>query len=243
MADERVGTVAVGFLDPGHVSFVFHESMMRLAMYDLANQGRIRHRLRLFTAAGGLVGNRNEIARQFLDNTEADWLFTIDSDMGFGEDAVDRLVASADPVERPVVGGLCFSLRKESQGEFLGQKYITVPTCYEYVDNETEVGFRSILDYPRDEVFRVGGTGAACMLLHRSALEAVREKFGPVWYEPVKHPGGTVFSEDLSLCVRLADADIPVYVDSGVRTTHDKGGVFLDQDEYDRCRALHRVDA
>jgi hypothetical protein len=118
-----------------------------------------------------------------------------------------------------------------------------VPTCFEYVDTDDEVGFRSIVDYPRDALLPVSGTGAACLLIHRSALETLRTHGGDHWFDHVTHPGGTVFSEDLSFCIRLAAADIPLYVDTSVRTTHDKHGVFLDEDEFDRCRALHAAPA
>jgi hypothetical protein len=193
--------------------------------------------------AGGIVSGRNSVAEKFLDATECEWLFMVDSDMGFAADTVDRLIASADPKERPVVGGLCFSLRRDTAGEFYGQKYVVVPTCYEYVDTDAEVGFRSIIDYPRDTMLQVGGTGAACLLIHRSALEKVRATYGAHWFDHLSHPGGTTFSEDLSFCIRLAAADIPVWVNTGVRTTHDKHGVFLDEDEFDRCRALHSLPA
>jgi hypothetical protein len=236
------GTVAVGFLDPGHWSHCFGQSLIDLYLGDAHGSNRMVPRgaqLRDNVQAGGIVEGRNSIAAKFLDQTECEWLFMIDSDMGFGADTVDRLIASADPKTRPVVGGLCFSLRRDTAGEHYGQKYVVVPTCYEYVDTETEVGFRSIVDYPRDAMLQVGGTGAACLLIHRSALETVRARCGDAWFDHARHPGGTVFSEDLSFCIRLAACDIAIWVDTSVRTTHDKGGVFLDEDEYDRCRALH----
>lgn len=231
------GSVGVGFLDPGHWSHCFGQSLIDLYLCDSVGSRRIipnGMQLRQWAGAGGIVAGRNKIVAQFLDATECEWLFMVDSDMGFGPTTVDQLLAAADPVDRPVVGGLCFALRKDQPGEFYGQKYVVVPTCFEYVDTETEVGFRSMVDYPRDAVFPVAGTGAACMVIHRTALEALRVLSGDHWYDPI-----ATYSEDLSFCVRLAAADIPIFVDSGVRTTHDKAGVFLDEDEFDRCRALH----
>lgn len=238
----NAGTVAVGFLDPGHWSHCFGQSLIDLYLVDSFGSKRmVPHgkQLRDNAQAGGIVEGRNSIAEKFLDDTDCEWLFMVDSDMGFGPDTVDRLIAAADPVQRPVVGGLCFSLRRDTPGEFYGQKYVVVPTCYEYVDTDAEVGFRSIVDYPRDAMLQVGGTGAACLLIHRSALTAIRARFGDHWFDHVTHPSGTTFSEDLSFCVRLAACDLPLWVHTGVRTTHDKHGVFLDEDEYDRCRALH----
>jgi GT2 family glycosyltransferase len=242
----NVGTVAVGFLDPGHWSHCFGQSLIDMYLVDAHTSQRMVPRgkqLRDHCQAGGVAQGRNSVATKFLDATDCEWLFMVDSDMGFGPDTVERLIASADPQKRPVVGGLCFSLRRDTAGEFYGQKYVVVPTCYEYVDTDDELGFRSIIDYPRDALIQVGGTGGACLLIHRSALERVREKVGDHWFDQITHPRGTTFSEDLSFCIRLAALDIPLFVDTGVRTTHDKHGVFLDEDEFDRCRALHAQPA
>jgi len=235
------GTVAVGFLDPGKWSHCFGQSLIDLYLGDAFGSKRmVPHgkQIRQWAGAAGIIAGRNKIAAQFLDSTECEWLFMVDSDMGFAANTVDALIESADPVERPVVGGLCFALRKDTPGEFYGQKYVVVPTLYELIDSETEFGFRSIVDYPRDSLAQVDATGAACLLIHRTALEKVREKTGDHWFDQVTHSGST-FSEDLSFCLRLTACEIPVWVNTAVRTTHDKHGVFLDEDEYDRCRALH----
>ena len=47
---------------------------------------------------GGIVEARNTVARRFLSRDRADWLFWIDTDMGFAPDTIDRLIANADPV-------------------------------------------------------------------------------------------------------------------------------------------------
>jgi hypothetical protein len=242
----KAGTVAVGFLDPGQWSHCFGQSLIDLYLTDSVGSRRMvpdGRQLRKHCAAGGLVEGRNEIARKFLQS-ECEWLFMVDSDMGFGPDTVDRLIASADPVARPVVGGLCFSLRREKAGDHYGQKYVVVPTLFEFVETSDSVGFRSILDYPQDALTPVGGTGAACLIIHRSALEAVAAKFGEHWFDVVTHPTGqTTFSEDLSFCVRLAAVGLPVFVDTSVRTTHDKHGVFLDEEEFCRSLAVASLEA
>jgi hypothetical protein len=234
----KSGSVAVGFLDPGQWSHCFGQSLINLYLGDaFGSQRLVPHgkQLRNFCSTGGLVAGRNEIARQFLDLTECEWLFMVDSDMGFAPDTVDRLIASADRYQRPVMGGLCFGQQRVEATELHAQRFQIVPTLYAFEEQPDKVGFRVIPDYARGEVVQVSGTGAACLLVHRRALFNVREKYGPEWFTPVTHPTGpTTFSEDLSFCIRLAGADIPVYVDTSVKTVHDKGGVFLDEEEFDR---------
>ena len=58
--------------------------------------------------AAGLVDSRNTVVAAFLDGTDDDWFWWLDDDMGFAPDTLDRLRLAADPVERPIVGALCF---------------------------------------------------------------------------------------------------------------------------------------
>jgi len=236
------GSVVVGYLDGGTWSACFGLSYRDLLLADMAGPQRIVREggaeLRAVTGSGGIPTSRNKVARDFLDSTNGEWLFMVDSDMGFAPDTVEHLVATADPVERPVMGGLCFALKKSGDGDFNAVRYRIQPTLFEYLDLGDEVGFRPVVDYPRDQVVACAGTGAACVLIHRSALKAVREQYGDVWYDPITHPTGDkgkprTFSEDLSFCVRLAGAGVPLHVNTAVKTTHDKHGVFLDETTFD----------
>jgi GT2 family glycosyltransferase len=233
----KPGTVAVGFLDNGDWSACFGLSLLNLSLADahgprrLVPDGKL---LRKRCAAGGLVAARNEVAAQTLDATECEWLFMVDADMGFAPDTIERLVAAADPDTRPVVSGLCFKLHSDGPGVFHGEKYVILPTAFAWVDEPDTVGFAPLRSLPDDTLLEVSATGAACLLVHRSALEKVRGRYGDCWFDPVTHPTGpTTFSEDLSFCIRLASVDIPIFVHTGVGTTHDKGGVFLDWDAFE----------
>lgn len=242
----KTGSVVVGYLDPGTWSACFGLSYRDLIMHDMLASHRIVREggkeLRQLCGTGGIVSGRNKVAAEFLDSTDGEWLFCIDTDMGFAPDTVDRLVSYGDKYKRPVLGGLAFKLsRKRDRGDFHAERFGVEPTLYEYVELEDELGFRPMLDYPRDQVVRVAGTGAAVLLIHRSALEKMRARFGDSWFDTITHPtalrgGPRTFSEDLSFCVRLQALDVPVHVHTGVKTCHDKGGVFLDEHEYDRRR-------
>lgn len=240
------GSVVVGYCDGGTWSAAFGLSYRDLVMHDVLGPGRIVREggteLRQVAGTMGVASGRNKITTQFLDATDGEWLWMVDTDMGFAPDTVDRLVTSADPQERPVVGGLCFAIKRQARGDYWAERYRIAPTVYEYLDLGDEVGFRPILDYKRDTVVQVAGTGAACLLMHRGALEQVRAKYGDAWFDPITHPTGEkgkprTFSEDLSFCVRLQAIGLPVHVDTSVKTCHDKGGVFLDEYAFDQQQA------
>ena len=232
------GLVSVGFLHPGHYAACFAESLQDLMFVDMTgNQRVISHafgKMGKSCGSGGIVAGRNQLAKVMCDESPAEWLFMVDSDMGFAPDTLERLIAAADPIERPVVGGLCFAHKTDGKAEFYGVRYRACPTLYDFVDLPDKVGFAPRLDYPRNELVAVSATGGACVLIHRTVLESVRAKYGDVWFDAITHPKGpTVFSEDLSFCIRVAGCGFPLYVHTGIKTTHDKGGVFLDEAFYD----------
>lgn len=235
----KLGTnkVTVGWLHPGEYAYCFAESMKDMMFYDVAKSrhimGHPHGTVAKQCSSAGIVEGRNKVAKAFLDETDSDWLLWIDSDMGFAADTCDRLLAAAHPTDRPVVGGLCFAASADGNASFHGMRHRATPTLYDFVETDDQVGFTARLVYPADEVVQVGATGSAMLLIHRSVLVGVRERFGDHWYTPITHPKGpTTFSEDLSFCVRVQSIDRSLWVHTGVKTTHDKGFAFLDEDYY-----------
>src|SRR5438034_7892772 len=114
-------------------------------------EGKTRIRTVVKLVSGPNISTpRNLVVRDFLDGNLAPWLFMADTDMVFPGDTADRLIAAADPAERPVVGGLCYSL---AAGEKL-------PTMYELTQKGTgELAFQRLTSWPEDACIRVGATG------------------------------------------------------------------------------------
>lgn len=235
-------SVIPAFLDNHQWSACFGLSWTDLMLADQAGPGHIVRPggmyLREVAGTMGVAAGRSEVARKFLA-TGADWLFMVDTDMGFAPDTVARLVASATEHESLVLGGLCFAIKRDTDlapAPFHGQRFRIIPTLYTFheVAETGEKGFRSIGKYQRDAWQEVAGTGAACLLVHRDILaELGPEPFAPM---TIKGAGGNgtdrTYSEDLSFCVRVAAAGASVAVDTSIKTTHHKGGVFLDETAY-----------
>ena len=233
--------VTVGYLHPGHLAACFARSLRDMLFADLAGEQRIvSHRygeIDKECGAAGIVDGRNALAKAMCDESDADWLFMVDSDMGFAPDIVERLIAAADPERRPVVGGLAFAMKMDGRSSFYGIRYRCQPTLYDLHETDDAIGVVPRFEYPRNKLVQVSATGGACLLIHRTVLEAVRDKYGDVWFDTIRHPKGANFSEDLAFCIRLAAAGFPLYVHTGIRTTHDKGGVFLDEAYFDAQQA------
>jgi hypothetical protein len=160
---------------------------------------------------------RNKVTDEFLRHQRAPWLLMVDTDMVFAGDALDRLVVAADPVERPLLGGLCFS---PAAGEVR-------PTMYELTQKDTgDLAFTHRETWPEDTCVRVSATGTGFLLMHRDALltveKASRDQAAPWFREsPVGAPL-TLMGEDMTFCLRAAAAGIPVHVHTGVQVGHMK---------------------
>lgn len=229
------GRVQLAYLHAHKVSHSWHESMMRLVAWDAAHDARTLETggpFMIRADSGGLVEARNLGVQRFLDETDHEWLMWIDTDMGFEPDSIDRLLASADPATRPVIGGLCFAAREYRYDGFGGRRIMPVPTLYRWARTVAgHVGFTTLFTIPEEPLVQVAGTGSAFILVHRTALEKVRAQWGDVWYEQVRYGDGRLVSEDLSFCWRLHVVGIPVHVDTRVRTTHHKE-IWLGADDY-----------
>ena len=237
--DTVPGSVIPSVVDGQEWAACFGLSWTGLMLRDQATSQRIIREngqyVRKVSGTMGVAAARSEIAAYFLAHTDGEWLFMVDSDMGFADDTVDRMVASAEANNVTVLGALAFAQKLDPDvppGQFGATRLRITPTLYTYLERPNgERGFRSITKYRRDQFQHVAGTGAACILIHRLALEAV----GPDPFMPVTDPkaGGNgtprTFSEDLSFCIRVQAAGLAMGVDTSIKTTHYKGGVFLDE--------------
>lgn len=225
--------VAVAFIFPEDTHGAFTYSLATMLRYD-AMHGR-----HICRPEGGIISissgprvaeTRNLVVDSFGDqHPSADWLLTIDSDMTFEEDLVERMLAVAHPEKVPILGGLCFQGGRETK---------PAPTIWR--ETSVEKGWYNIervWDYPRNALVKVSATGGACMLVHRQVFAAMRRPFpkgfGTLadgetpnnypWYaEGLVGPGGHPLGEDVSFCRKAGMLGIPVHVHTGIKTGHMK---------------------
>jgi hypothetical protein len=249
--DRHFGPAVVfSTLSPGEVSAWFTESVAATLFHDGAKPLGSR---RIITPHGGTIFNvsgpriaeaRTQIVEQFLTAESfkgAGWLLMVDSDMVWRPEALDLLFESADAVERPIVGGLCFA----------GQSPATMyPTIYRFDrDDEGRITLDKEADYPRDQLVKVGATGGAFLLVHRTVFLRMSQPhpkgFGtmpdgalnsyPWFVEGHVDKHGRPFGEDIAFCMRANALGIPVHVDTRAKVSHHKS-VFLDEQLYDQGR-------
>lgn len=231
--DRTQDKVVVAYCHPGNVHASFHESLLDLLVYDMAfhrrivdGGGRLAHQ-----ASANLAGPRNDVVRKFLAGSDADWLWFADTDMVFRPDTLERLLEFADPIEAPIVGGLCFSIDS-------GRMFPTMYGLRGEADNPEVIRFH---EWPPDSMFQVAATGTGCILIHRTVFERIRDfqpegggrkgfNDGFPWFQETVHDGRPV-GEDVTFCWRAGVCDIPIFVNTGVHIGHVKERT-LDLDSY-----------
>lgn len=205
--------VVLGWLDPGTVDGAWAADLVTLVE---ARGAVLDSRIRI-VAKGLLSRGRNELVATFLDRTDAAWLLMMDTDHRLPLAAFDKVIGAAHDSERPVVSGLCFAA-------YPGDLYPTpVPTIYRIVDDRRA----PIHDYPHDSLIEIDACGGGFLLVHRSALEAVRGTVdGPLrdwcWFADGPTPHGTWVSEDLTFCSRLRAVGVSLHAHTGAVLPHHK---------------------
>lgn len=222
-APEPRTKVIAAWVHPTEVDASFMHSVLSVVGVELLGRKRLTQWMPVRCGSGGLIAARNEVAAAFLASG-ADWLWWIDTDMGFAPDALDRLLEVADPETRPIVGGLCFAQMERGPDGMGGFVTEVVPAVYQWYEGSDRSGFVSWRNYPRDTLAEVAGTGSAFVLIHRSVFERIADRFGAgTWYDRMRNPlSDQLLGEDLSFCARARMVGLPIHVHTGILTTHRK---------------------
>lgn len=232
--------VALAYVYDTDVTHSFHDSLQMLVLHDLAGAQHLfggDGPLKMRCGTGALVEARNKVVQRVLETPEDEWLFWLDTDMGFEPDTLERLLDVADPKERPIVGGLCFAQREMDIDGYSGFSTRAGVTILDWCKTDPDKqGYKGRAWYPPNSLVRCDGTGSACILIHRSVLEKIAKDFGPVWYNRAAGNDGPV-SEDLSFCMRAALIGAPIFVHTGVRTTHMKTQWVSESDYWEQMVA------
>ncbi len=214
-------TVVIASIHPGQVSAFFCYSLIGTLLYDQQD----RHIVGLLQkwASANVSAPRNDLTETFLENHQADWLLWIDSDMAWDPKAVEELLKVADKDTAPIVGALCFGAAED----------VLFPTIYQFMqDKAGAITTLRVRDYEKDTMIRCAATGAAFLLIHRTALETIRDSefSNPTfpWFQEAELAGKPA-GEDVTFCLRAARCGIPVHVYTGVKTGHHKSRLLTEE--------------
>ena len=238
--------VALAYPHSNEVGHNFHASMMQLVAYDFENGRHLGPSLTIRCNAGGVDEARNKIAADLCTMDErVQWVWWQDTDMGFAPYHLARLLEVADPVQRPIVGALCFAWKEVAVDGLGGFHCVPRPTLFDWVEHDDgHKRFTGKVDWPRDEVIQVAGTGTGSLLIHRSVMEAIAENADDQgqWFDRLRGSDGGRLGEDISFCVRATALGFPIHVDTSLKTNHLKQ-LWVDERVFDQQMVIARIAA
>ena len=184
------------------VEFRVFESFVRLANY------RGQHNYFFALTQNSLVYDAREtLVKQMLDNPEVDAIMFIDSDMTFDPRSVEWLAAH----NQPFVTAKAFKRVSPYQPCFYNK--------IEPLDNG-ECYLESPVEYG-EGLLKIEGCGMACCLIRREVFEQIKAPY----FFPMRGMG-----EDLSFCLKVKEAGIPMYVDTTLQFGHLAQVEILERD-------------
>jgi hypothetical protein len=219
-ATERI---MLGWISSGQPSAHTMRTLIAMAIWDGMFGGKHLHHQKPQTAiiGGTLITNsRNTLVRQFLDMDDGpEWLLMVDDDQCYPEHMLDGLMACVDQVQRQT-GQMCLTMSVpvwRFEGRAIDNVRV-ISNVFQLNDNE---GPNVPLEVPMEElpehtVIQVPAIGAGCLMVHREALQRVRDIAAEqgigednCWF---CQPPGVTLGEDVWFCRMLAACSIPLYV-------------------------------
>ncbi len=212
----------------------FWEDLISLKSYDLATKGHLSHNAwRCKSSSNNIATARNIAVVEFL-KTPCEWLLFIDTDQTFPPNILERLIDSADPIERPIVSALIMAKREADD---------IAPACVGLCDDgmlRRPTAIPPFRHWPC-----VPGTG--CVLIHRTVFEGVAKATVPgtdktysdtafPWFEfsSWHRPDGVVdvMGEDYTFMLRANANGFASCVDTTIEAGHLKTHELTSLDFY-----------
>lgn len=212
--------VAVGYISPGQVHAQFNNTLVMNAITE--------RRIQAITSGSSARINRartNVIAQMLTFPEEFEWFFLTDADMVLPNDAVTRLLETAESQNRRIVGGLGYIFKSET-----AQILPSIIHKNDGTDEDVPADKWGFIynEPPPDEprFIEAYGTGLFCLLVHRSVFVEVQEHFSDLtypWFNEIDQGGGRVIGPDLEFFQRVREAtgENPL-IDTHVRCGHIK---------------------
>lgn len=219
------------FVHPGFVPVEFMKSL------DLTTQKHAYVKT-FFAASDARINNaRTAINQAFLEMSNSEWAWYIDTDMVFGTDVLPQLLKTAKEKKAKAVAALCFIYNKNK-----GTIYPNI--FFELQDRQPgQMRYKHAATWPTDGPFEVDGTGGACFLVHRDVVEAVGELYKDSPYpwqdERVDPVTGKMEGEDLVYCQKIKEAGYKIWYDPHAVAGHLKE-VVIGPNEYNAFMLKNR---
>lgn len=199
------------YLHPGWVPHEFVESQLSV----LRSRDDI---IRVAAQSGpGIARNRNLLAGWFLQESDAEWLLWVDSDMVFTAEHLEKLLNANEPLIA------AHALRVNPATRETAPAAVNRQPDGSFTPVKVREGARGVIG--------VDGVGMAFTLVHRDVYESVGAETGHPHRERFAEPITSemkpfLVGEDVAFCLSAQEKGFAPMLHQGVRVGHVKSAVF-----------------
>lgn len=170
---------------------------------------------------GNQIGRQRQQALDYwYDKTDFDWILWVDSDIVLTNEALDKVWASVNVKDRPIVCGTYFVSKENEQS--LMTPY---PALFNWIeDDEYKISY--VHPLPKDALITVGSAGFGFVLMHRNVVKTMREVHGDIPFFNETGVGEHFVSEDINFFRLMRKAGVPLFAHTGAVVKHMKRFAF-----------------
>ncbi len=200
--------VALGYVHPGSVSHLFMNSVLRVLNSKDHELVIVGHQ-----SGANISTARNEIAWAFKDDTDADYLWFVDTDIDFPPETLQKLIDR----DKDVVSALYLGLHVD------GRRF---PVALRRGANDQfdKLPMKAVRN--KKGLIKVDGIGMGCVLIKRAVIEAVG--CGILWpFAETFSSENQPLGEDTTFSVRVVEKGFQLFLDLDTRVGHLKPQVLI----------------
>lgn len=216
-------TVSIGWCDNGMTDGAFTEGLIAVILAGSGLGMPITSSIRV--KGNQIARQRQALLDHWYDGSKTDWLLWVDSDVVINSDIWKLLHDTADSETHPMVSGIYF-ISKNTNGSLP----VPMPVIFDDVDEFT-VKYHHPL--PVNEVLKIDMAGMGLVVMHRSVVTKLREKYGTEvsFFAENDQKDDKFVGEDVSFFRKCKAIDIPLYAHTGAIARHMKTTIW-DYDYY-----------
>ena len=213
MAHTNKETLSLIWCDNGTTDGKFTEGLVYSIITASNNGVPINNAIRV---QGNQIARQRQAAIEMWEKVGTDWALWIDSDIVLTKEHLKTLWDTADKIARPIICGVYF-ISKAMESSLMQP----MPCVFNETGNEYEINYLHPL--PLNQIVKIDNAGMGLVLMHKSVLTKLNEKFPNGFLFGENNESGEKFiGEDISFFRKVKAAGIPVHVHTGVTAQHMK---------------------
>lgn len=219
MAHSNKETLSIIWCDNGTTDGKFTEGLVYTLIHAPTVGVPVNNAIRV---QGNQIARQRQAAIEMWERVDTDWALWVDSDIVLTQDILKMLWNTADKIARPIVSGVYF-ISKNMEGSLMQP----MPVLFNETGNEYEV--RHLHPLPKNQIVKIDNAGMGLVLMHKSVLKSLNEKFpGEFWFGENNERGEKFIGEDIAFFRKVKAAGIPVHAHTGALVKHMKRFSFDD---------------